>query len=47
MRYGGIPLVSSSSQAIYNGADTTSFLGIGNALKLESDSTVFKYLYIQ
>jgi hypothetical protein len=46
MRYGGIPFVSSSSQAIYNGAETTSFLGIGNALKLESNSIVSKYLYI-
>jgi hypothetical protein len=33
MRYGGIPLVSNSSQAIYKGAETTSFLGIGSALK--------------
>jgi hypothetical protein len=33
MRYGGIPLVSNSSQAIYKGAETIPFLGIGSALK--------------
>jgi hypothetical protein len=47
MRYGGIPLVSNSSQAMYNGAETTPFLGIGNALKLERNYLAFKILHEQ